>query len=117
MAILSRRNNARPPFVIVRRHRSLWHSRPADLEHLGIISGTPDRLRGIVGNQRIIAVRDKSKRDRAEYRLYCEVLPRKSKGSTNLLIGQTVTCVTSVTNVTPVTRVTPCSDGAKRDVT
>jgi hypothetical protein len=66
--------NARTSVVVEQRRAGA----PA-LEFVGIVAGNRDRLSGIVGDQRVIAIRDKSARDRVEYRLYAEKLPRKPR--------------------------------------
>jgi hypothetical protein len=65
--------NRRRPLVVERRNTA------PTLKLLGIISGDRNRLEGIVDNQRIIATRDQSIRDRTEYRLYSEPLARKPR--------------------------------------
>ena len=65
--------NRRRPLVVERR------STAPMLEFMGIVSGDGDRLEGIVGNRRIVQLRDRSVRGRTEYRLYSEPLARKPK--------------------------------------
>jgi hypothetical protein len=63
----------RRPLIIERRNIV------PTLKFMGIVKGDRDRLEGIVGDQRIVVVRDKSIHSPVEYRLYAEQLPRKPK--------------------------------------